>query len=94
MLHILPAPVRGTFALGLYTLNTLFWCVPLFLIVFAKAAVPFDSWMRRCSRILNAIAENWIWVNNQTKKLVGKGSQHPRDDVISDIGKLRCSNEA
>jgi 1-acyl-sn-glycerol-3-phosphate acyltransferase len=39
-------------------------------LVLAKAAVPLESWMRRCSRILNAIAENWIWVNNQTQNLM------------------------
>jgi len=71
MLHILPAPIRGTLALSLYIFNTLFWCMPLFLLVFVKAAVPIDSWMRRCSRVLNAIAENWIWVNNQNQKLIG-----------------------
>jgi 1-acyl-sn-glycerol-3-phosphate acyltransferase len=71
MLHILPAQVRGTLALSLYIFNTLFWCMPLFLLVFVKAAVPIDSWMRRCSRVLNVIAENWIWVNNQNQKLIG-----------------------
>lgn len=71
MLHILPAQVRGTLAISLYILNTLFWCMPLFLLVLAKAAVPLDSWMRRCSRMLNAIAENWIWVNIQNQKLIG-----------------------
>lgn len=77
MLRILPAPVRGILALCLYILNTLFWCVPLFLLVFAKAAVPVDAWRRRCSRMLNAVAEKWIWVNNQNQKLVG----NPRWDV-------------
>jgi len=71
MLRILPAPVRGILALCLYILNTLFWCVPLFLLVFGKAAVPVDAWRRRCSRMLNAVAEKWIWVNNQNQKLVG-----------------------
>jgi len=35
-----------------------------------KAAVPLESWRRKCSRILNAIAENWIWVNNLNQRLV------------------------
>ena len=69
MLHILPSPVRGALALSLYILNTLFWCTPLFLLAFAKAAVPIDSWTRGCSRVLNAIAENWIWVNTQIQNL-------------------------
>ena len=71
MFYILPGVVRGSVSLILYILNTVFWCIPLFLLVAAKAAVPLESWMRRCSRMLNAIAENWIWVNNQNQKLVG-----------------------
>jgi 1-acyl-sn-glycerol-3-phosphate acyltransferase len=71
MYHSLPGAVRGGLSLILYILNTVFWCIPLFVLVAAKAAVPVESWMRRCSRILNAIAENWIWVNNQNQNLVG-----------------------
>jgi 1-acyl-sn-glycerol-3-phosphate acyltransferase len=54
-----------------YILNTLLWCIPLFVLVATKAAVPLESWSQKCSRMLNAIAENWIWVNNQNQKLVG-----------------------
>jgi len=71
MYHVLLRSVRGTLSLILYGLNTVFWCVPLFVLVAAKAAVPLESWMRKCSRMLNAIAENWIWVNNQNQKLIG-----------------------
>jgi 1-acyl-sn-glycerol-3-phosphate acyltransferase len=71
MYNVLAEAVRGSLSLILYILNTVFWCIPLFVLVAAKAAVPLDSWMRRCSRMLNAIAENWIWVNNQNQKLVG-----------------------
>jgi 1-acyl-sn-glycerol-3-phosphate acyltransferase len=71
MYNVLADAVRGSLSLILYILNTVFWCIPLFVLVAAKAAVPLDSWMRRCSRMLNAIAENWIWVNNQNQKLVG-----------------------
>ena len=71
MFHTLPEVVRGSLSLILYILNTVFWCIPLFVLVAAKATVPLEFWMRRCSRLLNAIAENWIWVNNQNQKLVG-----------------------
>ena len=70
MVHVLPEAVRGSLSLILYILNTVFWCIPLFGLVLAKAAVPLESWRRRCSRILNAIAENWIWVNNQNQRLI------------------------
>ena len=70
MFHVLPGVVRGNLSLALYILNTLLWCVPLFMLVLAKAMVPLESWMRKCSRLLNAIAENWIWVNNLNQRLV------------------------
>jgi 1-acyl-sn-glycerol-3-phosphate acyltransferase len=71
MYHAIQEAVRGSLSLILYILNTVFWCIPLFVLAAAKAVVPLESWMQRCSRILNAIAENWIWVNNQNQKLVG-----------------------
>ena len=71
MFHILPGVVRGSLSLALFILNTVFWCIPLFVLVAVKAAVPLESWKRSCGRMLNAIAENWIWVNNQNQKLVG-----------------------
>ena len=71
MYHALLGAVRGILSLILYALNTVFWCIPLFVLAAAKAAVPLEAWMRRCSRMLNAIAENWIWVNNLNQKLVG-----------------------
>ena len=74
MFYILTGVVRGSLSLILYILNTLFWCIPLFMLVFAKAVVPLESWMQRCSRMLNAVAENWIWGNNQNQKLTGNTS--------------------
>jgi len=71
MFHILPGVFLCSLSLALFILNTVFWCIPLFVLVAVKAAVPLESWMRRCSRMLNAIAENWIWVNNQNQKLFG-----------------------
>jgi len=71
MYHALPGAVRGSLSLILYVLNTAFRCIPLFVLVAAKAALPLEFWMRRCSRMLNGIAKNRIWVNNQNQKLVG-----------------------
>ena len=70
MFQVLPGAVRGSLSLSLYLLNTVFWCIPLFMLAIVKAAVPLESWRRRCSRILNAIAENWIWVNNLNQRHV------------------------
>jgi len=74
MYHVLLRSARGGLSLILYGLNTVFWCTPLFLLVAAKGVIPLESWRRGCTRILNAIAENWIWVNNQNQKLIGRTS--------------------
>ena len=74
MYHVLLRSARGGLSLILYGLNTIFWCIPLFLLVAAKGLIPLEPWRRRCSRILNAIAENLIWVNNQNQKLIGRTS--------------------
>jgi 1-acyl-sn-glycerol-3-phosphate acyltransferase len=67
----IPSALRGLLSFCGYALNTLFWCVPLFIFVAAKAAVPLESWANRCTRILHGIAENWIWCNNLNQRLVG-----------------------
>lgn len=71
MIHRLPGPLRGAISLIIYGLNTIFWCVPLFALVAAKALIPNKTWQRGCSRHLNAIAENWIGFNNLNQKLTG-----------------------
>lgn len=63
---------RGCLSLLLYGSNTLFWCVPLFVVAAVKGLLPVKAWRVACSRILNAIAENWIWVNNLNQKLTGR----------------------
>jgi len=69
-MNTLAKQIRGVLSLLIYALNTVFWCLLLFIMVVAKAVIPIASWRRGCSRILNTIAENWIWVNSLNQKLV------------------------
>lgn len=55
--------------MALYVLNTFFWCLPLFIVAAVKALIPLKPFRLACSRTLDAIAENWIWVNNLNQKL-------------------------
>ena len=71
MTTLLPGILRGSLSMALFIINTVFWSIPLFVLAAAKAIVPSKSWRRRCNRMLNALAENWIWVNNQIHKLFG-----------------------
>ena len=60
-------PVRvlvGSLTFLLFVLNTLFWCVLLFALTFAKLVVPVPAWRRLSSRGLVAIGESWIAVNS------------------------------
>jgi 1-acyl-sn-glycerol-3-phosphate acyltransferase len=66
------AALRGCLAIIIYGLNTIFWCIPLFIVVAAKALVPVEAWRRKCGRVLNTIAENWIWVNNLNQKVISR----------------------
>jgi len=70
MFQVLPAPLRGSLSMAVYGLNTVFWCTFVFILALAKAIVPLEWWRKRCSRVLNAIAESWIWVNNQNQRLI------------------------
>jgi 1-acyl-sn-glycerol-3-phosphate acyltransferase len=71
MLKLLPRPLRGLLSLGLYVLNTVFWVQPLFLITLLKFVVPVPAWRRWCNRVLNAIAESWIGINNYNQRILG-----------------------
>jgi 1-acyl-sn-glycerol-3-phosphate acyltransferase len=69
MLKSLPGPIRGGISFLIFTVNTVFWCSALFIMAAARALVPNPGWRRGCSRVLNAIAENWIWGNNLNQKI-------------------------
>lgn len=63
---------RGVVVLGLMSVNTIFWCLLLFLVAFFKLIVPLETWRRWCSCILNRIAVYWIRMNNLYHRLITK----------------------
>jgi 1-acyl-sn-glycerol-3-phosphate acyltransferase len=60
---------RGVIALLLLGLNTLFWCVPLFVLSLAKLALPLPAVRRRIDPLLNRIAAGWIACNGAWMRL-------------------------
>ena len=64
MLAFLPAFIRVPLVALLLALNVLVHVLPLFALTLLKLLVPLAAWRRRCSRLLVAIAESWIGVNN------------------------------
>ncbi len=69
MLKSLPGPVRGAFSLSLYSFNTVFWSMPIFITAFLKLLIPVRGWRKLCDKILNGIAHKWIAVNNFTQRV-------------------------
>lgn len=64
MLRLLPPPIHGAIGLVAFSLNTLFWAVPLFAVALVKLLVPVPALRRRLSLLLTQIAEGWIAVDS------------------------------
>ena len=60
----MPSLLRGVLASLLLVLNTLFWCVPVFLGALLKLALPFQAVRRRVDPLLNACADGWVACNS------------------------------
>lgn len=60
MLRFLPAPVKGVLNALLLGLNTLFWCLLLYIPALLKLIVPIQRFRVLCTRLIIAIAEAWV----------------------------------
>lgn len=63
MLHFLPQPIKGTIATLIFILNTMFWCVLLYLVALIKL-LPILNLRTACSKAMIWIAETWIAGNS------------------------------
>lgn len=68
MFSFLPASLRGALSLIIYTLNTIFWTIPLFTAALFKLIMPF--WEKHYTRLLTFIADKWILFNTVNQKLI------------------------
>lgn len=64
MLHFLPAPLIGVIAITLLIVNTLFWCLLLYLLAILKLILPIPAWRRTLTKAMIWFAENWIRGNS------------------------------
>jgi len=85
MLTFLPGPVRGALSLLLFTLNTIFWTVPLVLLHLLKLAVPVAGWRRFWSGIQNGVGTIWVSFNNANLRITNP----VRWDIQGDEGLIR-----
>ena len=69
MLGFLPPVLRGVIAFTLLLVNTLFWCLLLFVFALVKLAIPLAAVRPFLDRTLNAIATSWIACNSAWMRL-------------------------
>ncbi|MBE7417936.1 MAG: acyltransferase [Ideonella sp.] len=69
MFAFLPAPLRGALAALLLTANTLWWCLPLFVLALVRLALPFPAVLRALDPLLNGIATTWVAGNSGWMRL-------------------------
>ncbi|MDG1750059.1 MAG: acyltransferase [Thalassotalea sp.] len=72
MLNFLPAKLIGFLSMILYTINTIFWLLPIVLFSIAKAIIPLNLWRKLFSYLLDRMASNWVVVNTLIQKLFNK----------------------
>ena len=72
MLHFLPPWLRGSLALLVFVLNTLFWCALLYLVTLLRLLVPLPGFVRLCRRLSMTIAAAWIGGNVLGLKAVSR----------------------
>ncbi len=63
MSRSLLATLRGVLASVLLAANTLFWCVPLFLLALLKFLLPLTPVQRLLRTLMHWCAESWISIN-------------------------------
>ncbi|MDP2861407.1 MAG: acyltransferase [Desulfobacterales bacterium] len=84
MLSFLPGYLRGALSVMIYAVNTVFWTTLIFIAAFLKLIMPF--WKKHYNRLLNWIADKWIFVNTVNQKLMNnvrwevKGLENLRPD--------------
>lgn len=76
MLHFLPHGVRGTLAVLLILLNTLFWYPLLTFLALIKLVIPWTPLRKLCTRMLNRIAVAWINNNGHFMRLLHRLEWH------------------
>lgn len=69
MLNFLPASIIGFISLILYTLNTIFWLLPILVFSLLKALIPLTHSQKVFSYLLDLMASNWVAINTLTQKL-------------------------
>lgn len=63
MIHWLPGPIHGVIMATLLLLNTLFWIVPVYLLIIVKLILPRGRLFDQVSRLVAFLAQTWAMCN-------------------------------
>jgi 1-acyl-sn-glycerol-3-phosphate acyltransferase len=69
MLNFLPAQLIGFLSLILYTLNTIFWLLPILVFSLLRALIPINTAQKAFSYLLDLMASSWVVMNTFNQKL-------------------------
>jgi 1-acyl-sn-glycerol-3-phosphate acyltransferase len=72
MLNFLPAVLIGFLSLILYTVNTIFWLMPILVFSLLKALIPIKLAQKIFSYLLDLMASSWVVMNTLNQKLFTK----------------------
>ena len=87
MLSFLPAPVIGVLNAILLGINTVFWCILLYIPALLKLLVPIQGFRVLCTRAIIWISESWVACNTGWMKLThGTEWQVSGDDRLQREG--------
>ncbi|MDJ0710325.1 MAG: acyltransferase [Woeseiaceae bacterium] len=78
--------LRGVFVFAGFTINTIFWFVPVFLLAIVKLLVPIAPFRRWLTRVLMSMGEMWIAINSANLAAFGSIDWQARgvDNLRSD----------
>ena len=72
MLNFLPAHLIGFLSFLLYSLNTVFWLIPILFFSLCKALIPLNISQKLFSYLLDLMASNWVATNSLIQKIFTK----------------------
>jgi 1-acyl-sn-glycerol-3-phosphate acyltransferase len=72
MLNFLPAKLIGFISFFLYSLNTVFWLLPILVFSLFKALIPLDFSKKTFSYLLDLMASNWVATNSLIQNIFTK----------------------
>lgn len=64
MIHFLPRPVHGVIMALLLLTNTVFWVIPLYILVVIKLLLPITAVRHRLSDVMSLLAQTWAACNS------------------------------